>query len=188
MYTRIYIRTKTSGRVCVHVHTYVLFLRLNIIECFMHICTYVHVHIYVHRCQGLLIPPSGLHSTPQGAEQVYLYMYIHKYRLNFEGIRKALKKYDKVMKHLKPELQTKFFDSLKEEYSFFKFRDELKPLLEKCKKTLLVFVLFPFILNSFFRGDAVFHIPRRADGEVRGWGRDPKKCTGRDWGMGSSTI
>ena len=27
-------------------------------------------------------------------------------------------------------------------------------------------------------------IPR----EVGGWGRDPKKCTGRDWGMGSSTI
>jgi len=28
------------------------------------------------------------------------------------------------------------------------------------------------------------HIAR----EVGGWGRDPKKCTGRDWGMGSSTI
>ena len=30
----------------------------------------------------------------------------------------------------------------------------------------------------------------RAQGirEVGGWGRDPKKCTGRDWGMGSSTI
>ena len=26
------------------------------------------------------------------------------------------------------------------------------------------------------------------DKEVGGWGRDPKKCTGRDWGMGSSTI
>ena len=26
------------------------------------------------------------------------------------------------------------------------------------------------------------------EGEVGGWGRDPKKCTGRDWGMGSSTI
>jgi len=25
-------------------------------------------------------------------------------------------------------------------------------------------------------------------GEVGGWGRDPKKCTGRDWGMGSSSI
>jgi len=25
-------------------------------------------------------------------------------------------------------------------------------------------------------------------GEVGGWGRDPKKCTERDWGMGSSTI
>ena len=25
-------------------------------------------------------------------------------------------------------------------------------------------------------------------GEVGGWGRDPKKCTGRDWGMGSSTL
>jgi len=24
--------------------------------------------------------------------------------------------------------------------------------------------------------------------EVGGWGRDPKKCTGRNWGMGSSTI
>ena len=24
--------------------------------------------------------------------------------------------------------------------------------------------------------------------EVEGWGGDPKKCTGRDWGMGSSTI
>jgi len=28
----------------------------------------------------------------------------------------------------------------------------------------------------------------RVQGEVGGWGRDPKKCTGRDWGMGSSTI
>ena len=41
----------------------------------------------------------------------------------------------------------------------------------------------------------VFHfseIRRRCRGvesrEVGGWGRDPKKCTGRDWGMGSSTI
>jgi len=22
-------------------------------------------------------------------------------------------------------------------------------------------------------------------GEIGGWGRDPNKCTGRDWGMGS---
>ena len=29
---------------------------------------------------------------------------------------------------------------------------------------------------------------RHTRGEVGGWGRDPKKCTGRDWGMGSSTI
>jgi len=27
-----------------------------------------------------------------------------------------------------------------------------------------------------------------ASWEVEGWGRDPKKCTGRVWGMGSSTI
>ena len=25
-------------------------------------------------------------------------------------------------------------------------------------------------------------------GEVGGWGRDPKICMGRHWGMGSSTI
>ena len=30
--------------------------------------------------------------------------------------------------------------------------------------------------------------PFAIHGEVGGWGRDPKKCTGRDWGMGSSTI
>ena len=29
---------------------------------------------------------------------------------------------------------------------------------------------------------------KRRPREVGGWGRDPKKCTGRDWGMGSSTI
>ena len=29
---------------------------------------------------------------------------------------------------------------------------------------------------------------RMSSREVGGWGRDPKKCTGRDWGMGSSTI
>jgi len=29
---------------------------------------------------------------------------------------------------------------------------------------------------------------RMQEGEVGGWGRDPQKCTGRDWGMGSSTI
>jgi len=28
----------------------------------------------------------------------------------------------------------------------------------------------------------------KVDGEVEGWGRDPKKYTGSMWGMGSSTI
>ena len=32
------------------------------------------------------------------------------------------------------------------------------------------------------------YLYRSCKGEVGGWGRDPKKCTGRDWGMGSSTI
>ena len=31
-------------------------------------------------------------------------------------------------------------------------------------------------------------LTQRVSWEVGGWGRDPKKCTGRDWGMGSSTI
>ena len=33
-----------------------------------------------------------------------------------------------------------------------------------------------------------FTLSRILSREVGGWGRDPKKCTGRDWGMGSSTI
>ena len=33
--------------------------------------------------------------------------------------------------------------------------------------------------------DEVIYVTWR---EVGGWGRDPKKCTGRDWEMGSSTI
>ena len=36
--------------------------------------------------------------------------------------------------------------------------------------------------------DESHNYPRTRRGEVGGWGRDPKKCTGRDWGMGSSTI
>ena len=35
---------------------------------------------------------------------------------------------------------------------------------------------------------AVALVDCMSKGEVGGWGRDPKKCTGRDWGMGSSTI
>jgi len=40
---------------------------------------------------------------------------------------------------------------------------------------------------SFYKGNCICNssIPHR---EVGGWGRDPKKCTERDWGMGSSTI
>jgi len=34
----------------------------------------------------------------------------------------------------------------------------------------------------------VLEIQKQYGGEVGGWGRDPKKCTRRDWGMGSSTI
>jgi len=36
--------------------------------------------------------------------------------------------------------------------------------------------------------DRVSKIQLAAAREVGGWGRDPKKCTRRDWGMGSSTI
>jgi len=36
--------------------------------------------------------------------------------------------------------------------------------------------------------ERVFARVNVSSGEVGGWGRDPKKCTGRDWGMGSSTI
>jgi len=40
------------------------------------------------------------------------------------------------------------------------------------------------VLDEFsMKGSAVVY-----DGEVGGWGRDPKKCTGSIWGMGSSTI
>ena len=34
----------------------------------------------------------------------------------------------------------------------------------------------------------IYELATYIKGEVGGWGRDPKKCTGRDWGMGSSTI
>ena len=38
------------------------------------------------------------------------------------------------------------------------------------------------------RYDAGLAVMRQEEREVGGWGRDPKKCTGRDWGTGSSTI
>ena len=39
-----------------------------------------------------------------------------------------------------------------------------------------------------YQQKAFTNLNRKPQGEVGGWGRDPKKCTGRDWGMGSSTI
>jgi len=52
-------------------------------------------------------------------------------RLNWEGIRKSLKKYDKVL-DTKPQLQEVYFAQLRQQYQFFAFREELKSLLEKC--------------------------------------------------------
>ena len=46
--------------------------------------------------------------------------------------------------------------------------------------------------NNSYRtnyADCLFAVQiRTSHREVGGWGRDPKKCTGRGWGMGSSTI
>ena len=47
--------------------------------------------------------------------------------------------------------------------------------------------LFKSFLRRLF--GCVGHVASATlDGEVGGWGRDPKKCTGSIWGMGSSTI
>jgi len=43
-----------------------------------------------------------------------------------------------------------------------------------------------FCTQSSHLSPAEYHGLREP--EVGGWGRDPKKCTGRGWGMGSSTI
>ena len=53
--------------------------------------------------------------------------------------------------------------------------------------THYVYIYIPTYIAYIYRPiyiRASIHIRR----EVGGWGRDPKKCTGRDWGMGSSTI
>ena len=42
--------------------------------------------------------------------------------------------------------------------------------------------------NEKFVASGMQFLQSWADGEVGGWGRDQKKFTGRDWGMGSSTI
>jgi len=48
-----------------------------------------------------------------------------------------------------------------------------------------IYGLFADIYGSFAD---ILNRRARPQVEVGGWGRDPKKCTGRDWGMGSSTI
>jgi len=47
-----------------------------------------------------------------------------------------------------------------------------------CQIVAVVIVLQSDLLRVWYHSER----------EVGGWGRDPKKCTGRDWGMGSSTI
>jgi len=85
------------------------------------------------------------------------------------------------------------------------FVKESKSLLSKnlrlfCQKILVSFVketrsLLSKKLRLFCRiymhVSSIMHLSSKqlnTSREVGGWGRDPKKCTGRDWGMGSSTI
>jgi len=49
-------------------------------------------------------------------------------------------------------------------------------------------LLLPIIFHIHPHAYIIFLPTHHALGEVGGWGRDPKKCTGRGWGMGSSTI
>ncbi len=53
-------------------------------------------------------------------------------RLCSEGIRKSLKKYDKVNKAMSPGLQKGYLDSIKTQFQFFMYRDNLKDLLTEC--------------------------------------------------------
>ena len=72
----------------------------------IHVCAHRHTHTHGHS-RMVLDNQTLMHSARSLCRII---------RLNHEGIRKALKKYDKVMKHLKPELQTKYFEQLKKDY------------------------------------------------------------------------
>jgi hypothetical protein len=53
-------------------------------------------------------------------------------RLNHDGVRKSLKKYDKTFAADRPNLQAQYFEELKKQYKFFNFREDLKELLFQC--------------------------------------------------------
>lgn len=53
-------------------------------------------------------------------------------RLNHDGVRKSLKKYDKTFLTQQPKLQSQYLEELKTQYKFFSFREDLKDLLFQC--------------------------------------------------------
>jgi len=48
--------------------------------------------------------------------------------------------------------------------------------------------LFFFVENISLIASTPLMDSNRSKREVGGWGRDPKKCTGRDWGMESYPL
>jgi len=58
----------------------------------------------------------------------------------------------------------------------------------KYDESLIIFAGRSYISSSSMHDSSIYLVHIVLCREVGGWGRDPKKCTGRDWGMGSSTI
>jgi len=61
-----------------------------------------------------------------------------------------------------------------------------------CILYIYIYIYVHTVSRSYSHTHTHIHTHTRAHTqalrEVGGWGRDPKKCTGRDWEMGSSTI
>jgi len=144
-----------------------MYMHIYIYIYYIHIYVYIHTHVYIYIYTYMYI-------------YVYIYMYIctaTPYKVKpFDWITLSRTSYSLEYKRVQEDVE--------------KMSSSRHLFVLSCTREVIQSNGFTLYKKMSTRCQVldIFSSTREYKREVGGWGRDPKKCTGRDWGMGSSTI
>ena len=171
LYMYVYIHIDICICICIHTYRYIYI--------YMYIYTYMYIYVYIHTCMYRLEQSSRGFSrvcqqrgTVRKRENRAMHLCKRAMKCPFSRLQKV-RKVRSIVSSLGRKREKRATHLCKRgkraiDFSFSCLQKERKQR---------------WIVSS-----RVCKQRGKGDGEVGGWGRDPKKCTGRDWGMGSSSI
>ena len=161
--------------ICIYIYTYIC------IHMYIHIYIYTYIHIYTHKW-------------------IYIYIHIHIFTYVYIHIHTHIRIYRYTCTYTYRHNSMNMFrlqfpspsTSLPPCRDCLHINEHAPALLFRHCAYLSIFRPLSLHLSHLRRSQVTSPVSSSKEiqggGEVGGWGRDPKKCTGRDWGMGSSTI